>query len=136
VEDVVQDVFASAVRGLRRRDDDREIKSWLAKVAVRRAIHVVRLRRVWNLFDLAEDASYEALADPGASPEERRLVAEVYNVLDTLPPRQRVPWALRYVEGQSLEEVATLCGCSLATVKRRISRAHQRVCSRLQGARP
>src|SRR5687767_273413 len=36
IEDVVQDVFASAVRGLRRREDDREIKSWLATVTVRR----------------------------------------------------------------------------------------------------
>src|SRR5438270_13859868 len=36
VEDVVQEVFALALAGLRRREDHREIKSWLATVTVRR----------------------------------------------------------------------------------------------------
>src|SRR5687768_1192340 len=61
VEDVVQDVFAAAVSGLRRREDDREIKAWLARVTVRCAIRAVRLRRIWNLFDLTDDPCYEML---------------------------------------------------------------------------
>jgi RNA polymerase sigma-70 factor, ECF subfamily len=135
VEDVVQDVFAAAVNGLRRREDDREIKAWLARVTVRCAIHAVRLRRVWNLFDLTDDPSYEALVDSGASSEERQLIVQVYRVLDTMAPRHRVPWALRYIEGRSMEEVAELCGCSLATAKRRVSHAHERICARLGGGR-
>ena len=35
----------------------------------------------------------------------------------------RLAWMLRYVEGCELTEVADQCGCSLATVKRRITRA-------------
>jgi RNA polymerase sigma-70 factor (ECF subfamily) len=34
---------------------------------------------------------------------------------------------LRHVEGYRLEEVADACGCSLATVKRRIANADARV---------
>ena len=135
VEDVVQDVFAAAVSGLRRREDDREIKAWLARVTVRRAIHAVRLRRIWNLFDLTDDPGYEMLVDPGASPEQRQLIVQVYRVLDTLAPRHRVPWALRYIEGRSMEEVADLCGCSLATAKRRVSHTHERIYARLGGGR-
>jgi RNA polymerase sigma-70 factor (ECF subfamily) len=33
----------------------------------------------------------------------------------------RIAWTLRYVEREKLEEVARLCGCSLATAKRRIA---------------
>jgi RNA polymerase sigma-70 factor (ECF subfamily) len=124
VDDVVQDVFASAVRSLKRREDEREIRGWLAKVTVRRCVRQLRFRRIWAVVDLAPSPSYERLADPGAGPEERQLLIEVYRALDRLPARERVAWVLRHVEGESLDRVAVLCGCSLATAKRRISRAH------------
>lgn len=127
VEDVVQEVFSLAVGGLRRREDHREIKSWLATVTVRRSVQQLRLRSVWSLFDLADEPSYDSLAEHGADTEEKELIGDVYRALDRLPPRQRVPWVLRHVEGQSLEQVAELCGCSLATVKRRIAAAHDRI---------
>ncbi len=127
VEDVVQEVFSLAVGGLRRREDHREIKSWLATVTVRRAVQQLRLRAFWSVFDLADEPSYDTLADPASDSQERELIGDVYRALDRVPPRQRVPWVLRHVEGQSLEQVAERCGCSLATVKRRISAAHDRI---------
>jgi RNA polymerase sigma-70 factor (ECF subfamily) len=133
VEDVVQDVFAAAVRGLRRRQHPMEIRAWLARVAVRRCIRALRLRKLWALVDLAGEPSYDRLADPGAGPEEKQLVIEVYSALDRLPVAERVAWALRHVEGEQLEDVARLCGCSLATAKRRIAAAHEKLCRRLRG---
>jgi RNA polymerase sigma-70 factor (ECF subfamily) len=133
VEDVVQDVFAVALRGLKRREEAHEIKGWLAKVTVRRCLRQLRLRRIWALVDLAAEPSYDRLADPGAGPEERHLVNEVYRALDDVPSRERVAWTLRHVEGESLEEVAVLCDCSLATAKRRIASAHEKISRRLEG---
>jgi RNA polymerase sigma-70 factor (ECF subfamily) len=135
VEDVVQDVFAAGVRGLRRREDVREIKGWLAKVTVRRCARQLRLRRIWALVDLDASPSYDRLADPGAGPDERQLIIEVYCALDRLPAQQRVPWTLHHVEGEALERVASLCGCSLSTVKRRIARAQERINRQLEGGR-
>ena len=135
VEDVVQDVFALAVQGLRRREDANEIKGWLAKVTVRRCMRQLRFRRIWAMVDLAAHPSYERLAEPSAGPEERQLVSEVYRALDEVPARERVAWTLRHVEGESLEEVALLCDCSLATAKRRIASAHEKVKLRLEGRR-
>ena len=135
VEDVVQDVFAVAVRGLRRRDDEREVKGWLAKVTVRRCVRQLRLRRLWSFVDGGTTPSYERLAEPGAGPEERRLVSEVYRAMDRLPARERVAWTLRHVEGETLEDIARLCGCSLATAKRRIASAHEKLTRRLEGGR-
>jgi RNA polymerase sigma-70 factor (ECF subfamily) len=133
VEDVVQDVFALAVRGLRRRDDEREIKGWLAKVTVRRCVRQLRIRRLWSFVDAGTAPSYERLAEPSAGPEERRLVSEVYRAMDRLSARERVAWTLRHVEGETLEDVAQLCGCSLATAKRRITSAHEKLTRRLEG---
>jgi|HubBroStandDraft_1064217.scaffolds.fasta_scaffold02502_13 RNA polymerase sigma-70 factor, ECF subfamily len=127
VDDVVQEVFAAAVHGLRRRDDDREVKAWLAKVTVRRCIRHLRLRRLWSLVDRGQANTYDDLAEPSAGPAERLLVAEVYGALDRIPTRERVPWTLRHVEGESLERISVLCGRSLATIKRRIAQAHQKL---------
>jgi len=133
VEDVVQDVFTVAVRSLRRRNDVREVKGWLATVTVRRCVRQLRLRRMWALVDLAADPSYDRLADPGAGADERQLVIEVYRALDKIPARERVPWTLRHVEGESLLRVAELCGCSLATAKRRIAEAQTSINWQLRG---
>jgi RNA polymerase sigma-70 factor (ECF subfamily) len=48
-------------------------------------------------------------------------------VLDRLPVNERLAWSLRHIEGEQLESVAVLCGCSLATAKRRIAAAQQAV---------
>jgi RNA polymerase sigma-70 factor, ECF subfamily len=133
VEDVVQDVFASAVRGLRRRQNEREIKGWFAKVTVRRCLRQLRLRRIWAVASLDAEPSYDRLPAPGASADERQLIIEVYRALDRLPARQRIPWTLHHVEGESLEQVAVLCGCSLATVKRRIAQAREKLRLQLRG---
>jgi RNA polymerase sigma-70 factor (ECF subfamily) len=127
VDDVVQDVFTVAVRALKRRDNPQQVKGWFAKVTVRLCTRQLRVRRLWAMVDLAGEPSYERLADPFAGGDERQLIIEVYRALDKLPARERVPWTLRYVAGEGVSEVATLCGCSLATAKRRIARAHEKL---------
>ena len=81
------------------------------------------MRKLRGMFGLDDAGGYEAVADGGASPEERVLLQRVYRVLDTLPADLRIAWALRYIEGERLDAVAVLSGCSLATAKRRISAA-------------
>jgi RNA polymerase sigma-70 factor, ECF subfamily len=45
----------------------------------------------------------------------------------------RIAWMLRRVEGLPLAEVATLCDCSLATAKRRITDADRCVAAHVGG---
>lgn len=135
VDDVVQDVFMAALSGLKKRDQLLQAKSWFATVTVRSSMRKLRVRSLWNLFDLAEPPQYERLADQTAGPEERRMIAEVYRALDRVSPKERVAWVLRHVQGESLEDTARLCECSLATAKRRIAAAHALVRARLEGDR-
>ncbi|MBW2736952.1 MAG: hypothetical protein JRH20_31605 [Deltaproteobacteria bacterium] len=57
--------------------------------------------------------------------EGRYLVTRTFKALERLPVNERLAFSLRYIEGHSLVEVAELCGCSLATAKRRIKRAEE-----------
>jgi RNA polymerase sigma-70 factor (ECF subfamily) len=123
VDDTVQEVFLAAVRGLRAVRDPQAVKSWLACIAVRVARRKLRKRRMRSFFGLDDPATYGKVTDTGASPEQRALLERVYRVLDEMPTGDRIAWALRYVEGEPLESVAAMSGCSLATAKRRIRAA-------------
>lgn len=124
VDDLVQDVFLDAVRGLDRLRDPAAAKGWLATLTVRKANRMLRRRRLRWHFGLDEGADYGEIVDPRASAAERAMIADLYRLLDGVPADQRVAWSLRHLEGEPLERVALLCGCSLATAKRRIASAH------------
>jgi RNA polymerase sigma-70 factor (ECF subfamily) len=124
VDDVVQQVFLDAQRGLKGIRDAQAVKGWLATLAVRKSVKKLRRRRLRRFFGVDEDFDYGKVAQEQANPETRTLVAEIYRVLDELPAEQRSAWVLRHVEGEKIERVAELCGCSLATAKRRIAAAH------------
>jgi RNA polymerase sigma-70 factor, ECF subfamily len=125
VDDTVQEVFLAAVRGLPQIRDPGAVKAWLARIAVRVARRKLRVRRMRAFLGSVDATDYHNVADATASPEERALVQRVYRVLDTLPANQRIAWTLRHIEGEQLEAVAALSGCSLATAKRWISQAAQ-----------
>lgn len=127
VDDVVQDVFLAALRGLHQLRDPALIRGWLAQVTVRMAARRLRRRRVRAFFGLVREDGAEQLAAPGASPEERVLLQRVYRALDGVPVAERLAFCLKHVEGMKLEEVARACGCSLATAKRRIAAAQARL---------
>ena len=127
VDDLIQDVFLAAHRGIRGLREAEAIKGWLATVAVRQCRRRLRARRVRTFLHIDSTDDYGQVADESASPEHRAMLAGVYRVLDRLPVNQRLAWTLRYVEGEQLERVAELCNCSLATVKRRIKAAHEAV---------
>jgi RNA polymerase sigma-70 factor, ECF subfamily len=125
VDDTVQEVFLAAVRGVSQLRDPAAVKGWLARVTVRAARARLRKRSLRRLVGFDEPAVYERVADVGATAEERAVLARVYRVLEAMPANHRIAWALRHIEGEPLESVASLCGCSLATAKRRILAASQ-----------
>jgi RNA polymerase sigma-70 factor (ECF subfamily) len=132
MQDLVQDVFLKAHDWIARIDDPRALKSWLTTVTVREARLRLRVRRVRAFLHLEESHNYAAVASPEASPAERALATEIYRVLDGVSVNARVAWTLRYVEGLTLPEIAQHCGCSLATVKRRVAEVHRFVLEALR----
>jgi RNA polymerase sigma-70 factor (ECF subfamily) len=129
-EDVVQEAFLTAFRDLRNLRQAESFRSWLMQIAVRLVHRHFQRRRVLRALGLdrgQDDATLLSEADPSATPETRAELSRVDELLRRMPAHDRVAWILRYVEGHRLDEVATLCRCSLATAKRRITRAHTKI---------
>ena len=123
VDDVVQDVFIQAHRGLSNLRDPAAVRPWLRRIAVRRSRRWLRKRWVRRWFGESDVDMQAELVDSQASPEERAQVAHVYRQLDRLPRDERIVWVLRLVEGETLEAIADLLGCSVSTVQRRLKAA-------------
>jgi RNA polymerase sigma-70 factor (ECF subfamily) len=108
--------------------DDVAFRPWLAQVAVSQVRRRFRRRKLLRLFGLVDDeAGLSELASPGASAEVLSDLALLDAALRRLPDEQRIAWVLRHVEGLALDEVARAVECSLATAKRRIAAADERV---------
>ncbi len=127
VEDVVHDVFVAAVKGLKNLRDPQAIRGWLAAVTTRIASQRVTARRRWGWLRIRATPEIAVVQAPGASPEENALLSRVYRVLNDVPVHERSAWILRMIEGDDLTSVATACGCSLATAKRRIAAAQAHI---------
>ena len=123
VDDVVQDVFIQAHRGLSKLRDPAAVRPWLRRIAVRRARRWLRKRWVRRWFGESDVDMQAELVDSSASPEERAQIAHIYRMLDRMPRDERIIWVLRVVEGETLESIADLLSCSVSTVQRRLRAA-------------
>jgi RNA polymerase sigma-70 factor (ECF subfamily) len=125
-EEIVQETFLAGFERLATLREPEALRVWLAQIAVNLVRHRLRRLRLTRLLGLdrgADDATLEALAAPGVHPEARGELALLDRALGRLQGDRRIAWMLRNVEGLELTEVAEVCGCSLATIKRRLAEA-------------
>jgi len=125
-EEIVQDTFVTGFTQLATLREAAALRAWLGQIAVRLVHARVRRRRFLRALGLdrgADDATLAALSAPDMPADQRTDLALLDEVLAGLRAPIRIAWMLRRVEGLELTEVASMTGCSLATVKRRIAEA-------------
>jgi len=129
-EEIVQETFLAGFERLATLREPEALRVWLGQIAVNLVRHRLRRLRLTRLLGLdrgADDATLEALAAPGLHPEASGELALLDRALGRLRADQRIVWMLRRVDGLELTEIAEVCRCSLATVKRRLAEAEAAV---------
>ncbi len=135
VADVVQETFLIGFEKLSTLAEPAALRGWLARIALSRVHRRWRWRRVKLWGTTGEDEALLDVAAPGLSPADRAELAMIDDRLRALPSKLRTPWVLRHVVGYSLDEVATACDCSLASVKRHLTRAEAEIATALEVGR-
>jgi RNA polymerase sigma-70 factor, ECF subfamily len=132
LDDLVQEVFVRAFRRVEELREPWAVRPWLTAITVFVAREAIRAkRRRWWLLFLPPEEMPEIVA-PLASPEMRAAVRAFYEVVGQLDTDARIAFTLRFVEGMELAEVASACGVSIATIKRRIKSAEAEFAERGQ----
>lgn len=124
--DLLQDVFVVALGSIDQVRDPRALRGWLTGIAVRKARKCIVKRQRWRLIQFSAPADVpeqEAVVAPLEVSEALRCT---YDVMAQLPADERVAFALRHIDGMELTTVAAACNVSLATIKRRLSRAQRK----------
>lgn len=115
-EDVLQDVFVGLPRALQRYEEHGTLAPWLRRIAVRRALMVLRAGR--KMQPLASDHPR-----PDASGDDPTRSIAARDAIASLPDSLRVVFVLKEVEGYAHEEIGTLLGISARASALRLHRA-------------
>jgi len=131
-DDVTQQIFLKLFTAIRQFRGDSEFTTWLYRLVVNACLDERRRRR--RLLPWGETV---AMRNPSEKkPQEKQYarleVAEaVRAAIGELKPKFRLPILLKYIEGLSYEEIASVMGCSKGTVASRLNRGHSQLAKRL-----
>lgn len=122
--DVLQAVWVTAFRGVRRLDSPAALRPWLYRVARGHAVDYVRRAAARDSAERSLAAEAEAAESPGEEPRfDADDAAAVHRALATLADRHREVLVLHFLEDMPVEQVAAVVGCPPGTVKSRIYHA-------------
>jgi RNA polymerase sigma-70 factor (ECF subfamily) len=135
VDDLAQDVFLHFFRRIPDLRDPNAVSSFVVGITIRVARGELRRRRLRRWLRLSDDGALPDVPVAGADVDAREALSRLYAILDRVDDDARLAFVLRHVQGLELTEVAQALGCSLATAKRRISKANQRIAVHARGDR-
>jgi RNA polymerase sigma-70 factor (ECF subfamily) len=131
--DIVQESFISAVRHIRTLRNDDRFGSWLFGIARQKVgQHWRRPDRSAPLDETVEDRRGAEEAGPDEFLIRREDEECLLENLDRLPVAQRDVLLLHFLEDFSLEEIATITGVPVGTVKSRMHHAKRALRRRLE----
>jgi RNA polymerase sigma-70 factor (ECF subfamily) len=132
-DSATQDVFLKAYQALKR-DDPKELDDparWVTRIAVNTCLDRLRSRKwqFWRKRPSSEDeqAILAMAASRAPEAEDYYFASEIGTrlavAIEKLSPRQRAVFTLRHFEELSLEEIGSLLGLDVGTVKAHMFRA-------------
>ncbi len=135
-QDVTQEAFIKAYRGLANFRGDSAFYTWLYRIAINTAKnHLVTMSR--KISDTGIDSADAEQFEGGgalrenATPERELLTDEIAQVvqqtIQSLPDDLRTAITLREFEGLSYDDIASAMECPIGTVRSRIFRAREAI---------
>jgi RNA polymerase sigma-70 factor, ECF subfamily len=123
VDDLVQEVFLTLFKRVHTLREPQALKAFVIAITAHMIRYELRRRAAlrWLRFGDIPDAR---AADSDL--DSREAVVRLYRILDRQGSEDRTVFTLRFLEGLELVDVSQALGVSLATTKRRVSRAWRR----------
>jgi RNA polymerase sigma-70 factor (ECF subfamily) len=135
-DDVTQQIFLKLFTAIKQFRGESEFTTWLYRLVVNACMDERRRRIRW--LPIGETAMMKT-AMPKTTQDKQYARAElaeaVQLAISHLKPKFRLPILLKYVEGMSYEEIASVMGCSKGTVASRLNRGHGQLAKQLSHLR-
>ena len=131
-EDLAQEAFVRAYRGLPDFRSESQLRSWLYRIVTNLALNAVTRKREFAHEDIPE-RTIAPSAERGA--EGALLREQMYRAIEDLPEDLRTYLVLREFEGMTYQEIADATGLPLNTVRTRILRGRRALRSTMEAWR-
>jgi len=139
-EDLFQETWIRVLERGHQYDGKHEFSTWLYAVARNLTIDYLRKKSPLSLDGLMEDEEHAPLEPADTRPmawevvQQHEQAERISAALVSIPAEYRETVVLRFQEGLALEEIATVTGAKLGTVKSRLYRGLNMLMPRLKGA--
>lgn len=134
-DDLAQQAFLSAWRGIGRLRASEAFGAWLKRLAVNGWVDHVRRHNPLDRVDPASDDAVDMAAHESMAPLAIESGIDLDRALATLAPQVRLCIVLSYAEGMSHSEIVDVTGLPIGTVKSHIRRGLEQL-RRVLAARP
>jgi RNA polymerase sigma-70 factor (ECF subfamily) len=124
IDDLVQEVFLLLFDRVATLREPRAFRAFVITLTAHTIRRELRRKQMARWLTLAETPIAVSRA---ADLDSREALRRLYGILDRLGPADRTAFSLRFFEGLELVQVAEAMEMSVATVKRRLARAMDRV---------
>jgi RNA polymerase sigma-70 factor (ECF subfamily) len=142
IEDVVQESFIKAYRALPNFRGDSAFYTWLYRIGINTAknylVSMGRRPTVSTDIEIEDAENFDSgdelrtTETPESSMMTKQIAQTVNDTVEGLPDELKTAITLREIEGLSYEEIATIMGCPIGTVRSRIFRARETIALKLR----
>jgi RNA polymerase sigma-70 factor (ECF subfamily) len=132
-EELTQDVFLRAFRGLEKFRGDAQLSTWMYRLAVNAALSHATRAQARAKRNVSDEALEKMPAPDGIEQGDPRLRARLQEALVALPAGYRAVLVLHDVEGLQHDEIAQILGCRVGTSKSQLHKARAKMRDLLEG---
>lgn len=121
VDDLAQETYIKAFLSIESFKNEKRIKSWILKIAYNTFINYVRRKH--------PDVNIEEIVylESEMNTDDTFKYENLYEALNSLPPKERASVILFYLEGYSSKEISVVLETKEANVRKSLSRGRERL---------
>jgi len=137
-KDLAQDIFVTVYRSLPKLREKEKFTSWLYQIAInhcRNRYKKLRRRGYFNNVSLDDEESFLQIAGdegPEKSLQRKNTINFVRSTIDSMSEAEKEIILLRDMQELAYEEISTILGIPLGTVKSKLNRARTSLKERLK----
>jgi RNA polymerase sigma-70 factor (ECF subfamily) len=132
-QDICQETWTKAYRGLPAVRDTAAVRAWLYRIARHAIIDAARKRRTVPATVAMEIEPLSSMSDPADIAAHTERLALAWQALGALPTRQSMALYLKEVEGRRYSEIASILECTESAVETLLCRARRAFAGAYEG---
>jgi RNA polymerase sigma-70 factor (ECF subfamily) len=127
-DDIVQNVFINAHKGIEKFRGDSSLYTWLTRIAINGVKSHYRKKKLYSLFQQSEEGDImneprDDSQNTERSAETNILLGKVGRAIGDLPMRQKQVFVMKHINGMSIAEIVDVLRIPEGSVKSNIFKA-------------